>query len=153
MTSGKSPGPDGLTSSYFLKYADLLQPTLTTYLNSLTKTGRIPPDVLRAHITVLPKEGRDPAFCQSCRPISLLNLDIKILAKILANRLKEFIGEIVYEDQVRFVLGREDRDNSQRAIRLIHWGMFHKLPCLVLSPEVEKTFDRIDCLFKSLGLD
>lgn len=60
----------------------------------------------KAVIVVIPKPGKDPELCTSYRPISLLNDDAKILAKILAQRLNEVILTLVHEDQTKFMLGK-----------------------------------------------
>lgn len=52
-------------------------------------------DSLRAIITVIPKEGKDPVHCASFRPISLLNIDLKILIKIMADRLASFVPDLL----------------------------------------------------------
>lgn len=98
---------------------------------------------------VLLKEGKDPTLAQNYRPISLLNADVKILAKILANRLKHLMPHVVHPDQTGFIAGREARDNSLRAIHLIHWARTHPepRPNLILSIDTEKAFDRVEWSF------
>ena len=51
----------------------------------------MPEETLMAHIAVIKKEGKDPAQCANYRPISLLNVDLKIFAKILAIRIIPYI--------------------------------------------------------------
>lgn len=95
---------------------------------------------------MLPKDGKDPTVPQSYRPISLLNLDVKILAKLLANRLKSIIPGIIHLDQTGFIAGREARDTSLRALHLIHWARNRPVQHLyiILSTDAEKAFDRVD---------
>lgn len=68
---------------------------------------------------VIPKEGRDHIVPGNFRPILLLNTDIKILARILANRLEPVLPTIIHPDQTGFIAGREARDNCNRVIQLI----------------------------------
>lgn len=89
LPEGKSSGPDCFTKAYYVKSFDWLQaPMCVFFFNSLATDGRFPQGHWVAHITVLPKEGKDPMHSQSYRPISLLNTDLKLFATILANRLK-----------------------------------------------------------------
>lgn len=106
LLNGKCLGPDGFTNSYYCKFLPLL-------------SSPIPKEALLAHIMVLPKEGKDPAAPNSYRPISLLNTDMKILAWILANRLKTILPTVIYPDQTVFIAGVA-RDNLNRALQLIH---------------------------------
>ncbi|XP_075692863.1 3-galactosyl-N-acetylglucosaminide 4-alpha-L-fucosyltransferase FUT3-like [Rhinoderma darwinii] len=62
---------------------------------------------LEAHITVLPKDGKDPALCGSYRPISLLNTDLKWWAKALATRLGKLLPKLIGPEQTGFVGGRQ----------------------------------------------
>ncbi|XP_044141468.1 keratin, type I cytoskeletal 13-like [Bufo gargarizans] len=64
-------------------------------------------EMTKAGITIIPKEGKDPTTCSSYRPISLLNIDLKLLAKMLASRLQNLLPELIHPDQVGFVKGRE----------------------------------------------
>lgn len=50
-------------------------------------------------VVLVPKSGKDPEEYASYRPISLINMDAKILAKILANRLSKVLGDVIHVDQ------------------------------------------------------
>lgn len=67
------------------------------------------------------------------RPISLLNVDIKILAKILALRLNPIIGGLIHKDQVGFIPRRQASDNIQHVILLQHLARSRKIPMHLLS--------------------
>lgn len=79
LPNGKSPGPDGFTKVYYATFTPLLISPMCRHFNSLANGNIIPPEALVAHISVIPKEGKDPTVPQSYRPISLLNTDIEIL--------------------------------------------------------------------------
>lgn len=71
--SGKAPGPDGLTIQYYKILLPSLGDHLVKLLNNLSKGGTLHNSTLQAQISVIPKDGKDPAQCGSYRPISLLN--------------------------------------------------------------------------------
>lgn len=121
MKPGKSPGPDGFTLQYYKCFAQSLAPKMLSTFNSLADPPMNMGRMLEAHITVIPKEGKDKTRVQNYRPISLLNVDIKIYAKILANRMSTFLPSLISLDQVGFVPGREARDNTIRALNIHHW--------------------------------
>lgn len=86
---GKSLGPDGYSIAYYKKFSKILVPNLCNYLNALSENEETREESLLAYITLILKEGKDPASPGSYRPILLLNVDTKIFAKILADRLKD----------------------------------------------------------------
>lgn len=67
-----------------------------------------------AVIVVFPKPGKDPDLCSPYRPISLYNVDAKILAKVLALHLKKVITALVHPDQTGLMLGKGTDINSHR---------------------------------------
>lgn len=87
MQNRKSPGPDGFTVEFFKAYLMLLAPILVRMFNDSFTEGRLPATLYEASISLLLKKDRDPTSCGNYRPISLLNVDCKILAKVLARRL------------------------------------------------------------------
>lgn len=67
-----------------------------------------------ATIVLLPKPGKDPGYPESYRPISLLQVDIKILAKILSLRLNQVILSLIHADQAGFMPGRNTSFNLHK---------------------------------------
>lgn len=144
---GKAPGPDGFTAQYYKLLFPILGPYLVKMYNGLGDSGSFQMESLKALITILPKEGKDPSQCGSYRPISLLNADLKLFSKILAMRLQQYLPSLVHLDQVGFVQTREARDNTIRTLNLIHIANTSKIPSLFLGTDAEKAFDRINWQF------
>lgn len=115
----KSPGGDGYTNELYKTFPPCLTTHLASVFNEAADKGSFPPEMLRAVIVTIPKPGKDPEYATNYRPISLLNVDIKIFAKSLACRLANLIPTMVYPDQVGFILGRQASDATRRLINLL----------------------------------
>lgn len=92
-------------------------PRALSYLKCIKKRNRkrSPESLYEASIIVLLKPAKNPLECGSYRPIFRLNIDYKILTKILANRLNKVIASIIHRDQTGFIPGRSTSDNIRRA--------------------------------------
>lgn len=80
---------------------------MCSYMNGIGDKWEMRREALEANIVIILKEDKDSTLCSSFRPISLLNVDTKLFAKVLAERLKQIINEIIHSDQVGFIPGRE----------------------------------------------
>lgn len=114
----KAPGPDGIPADFYKRNAEELAPRLSTLLAQCLKINRLPTSMLDVYMVLLPKPGKDPLECASYRPIALLNMDLKILTKILANRLVTVISSLVDIDQTGFMPGKSTDTNSSSASRV-----------------------------------
>lgn len=87
LQNGKAPSPDGFRSEFYKEFSGLLVDPLIRMFNEVFSNNELPQTLREANISVLLKKGKCPESCASYRPISLLNVDRKILAKILATCL------------------------------------------------------------------
>ncbi|XP_075715534.1 uncharacterized protein LOC142750416 [Rhinoderma darwinii] len=149
---GKSPGPDGFNKKFYTTFQEFLIPFLTRVFNSITPTCGFAQQSLEAHITLLPKPGKDPTSCPNFRPISLINGDVKLFAKIIASRMSPILPSLIHDDQVGFVKGREARDNTNKTILLMSYAQRQRIPTCLLSVDAEKAFDRVSWQFLGRAL-
>lgn len=122
MNRGKSPGWDGIPPEMYLAFWDDLGPILLEMIQQAINEGSFNRDINTAIITLLHKKGKDSSLCANFRPLSLLNGDIKLYAKVLARRLETVLPFLVHPDQTGFVKQRLASDNLRRLFHIIDIG-------------------------------
>lgn len=117
---GKACGPDGFGIEFYKTHIDVIDPLLLRMVNCSVKNGTFPHTLYDAHICVLLKKDRDETNVSSYRPLSLLNSDQKIIAKVLSNRLKKYIGTLIHPDQSGFIPDRFSFSNTRCLLNLMY---------------------------------
>mgnify|MGYP003623272302 FL=1 len=139
-----SPGPDGIGYGFYRKFWPVTKEVLVKVLNSVLNAKQEKSGFSDGIIILIPK-GKKVDSIDKFRPITLLNADYKIFMKILANRLKPVMANLIGLGQNCGVVGRNIMDNLCTVRNTI---MFHETDmgsqAALLSIDLQKAFDRID---------
>ncbi|XP_040998143.1 uncharacterized protein LOC121244182 [Juglans microcarpa x Juglans regia] len=149
MHPSKAPGPDGMSPVFFQKYWPIIGKSVTNSVLLALNTREFPRRLNHTFITLIPKKT-SPSKVANFRPISLCNVLYKLLSKVITNRLKKVLPDVISDSQCAFVPGRQISDNVLIAYELLHFlrykrigrkgFMSHKL-------DMSKAYDRVEWVF------
>jgi hypothetical protein len=144
---GKSPGSDGLQYEVYTTLAGILLPPLADACNEALQAGAAGelPETMRTGIITLLHKGGNKAedSLDSFRPITLLNSDYKLLAKVLVTRLSPMVEAVVDQTQTAFLPGRWIGDNILHHLEEVDYCQVTSTPGCILFLDFQQAYDRV----------
>ena len=144
LTKNKTPGKDGLSAEVFQLHPELWAIILEkVYSKSIFQENRIYDSQNMAVLNLIFKKN-DPNLPKNYRPIALLNIDIKILTKILSYRLNQIIHKIIHPDQTGFIKNRFITDHIIRYESIKYHHKLTNTNGYAAILDFEKAYDRVE---------
>ncbi|CAI5463545.1 unnamed protein product [Closterium sp. Yama58-4] len=150
LAKNKSPGGDGLPKELFEAHWDLLGESFMVMAKSFEKTAFLPTELKEA-VTILHKKG-DRDQLDNYRPTTLLNFTYKILVKVMADRMKSVLHQVISPEQYGFIPGRRLSDAVALVADVIDAAKNGDKYWYLLLVDFKKAFDSVsrDFLFDVL---
>ena len=143
MKDGKACGLDGISMAFLKKFWEELGPLLLASFQHARKVGYLSISQRRGVIKLIPKRDKNPNFVRNLRPISLLNIDFKVLTRALALRVKSIIDNIIASDQHAFIKDRYLGNSVLDVYAVASEAMTQDDDLLLFSLDIEKAFDSV----------
>lgn len=142
----KAPGPDGLCGKFYQHHWKDIHEEVFREVKSFFNSGTLNPELNHTYITLISKI-HNPKRLEQFRPISLYNFAYKIILKIMANRLKQWLPNLIATEQSAFVSERQIRDNILIVQEVLHQLRIKKRKKkfhAVLKVDMKKAYDRVE---------
>ena len=139
----KCPGPDGFNFNFLKSCWNVVEPEVVSFFEEFHSKGVIPKAVSASFLTLVPKVT-NPQQLGEYRPISLIGSMYKMLAKVLAGRLKKVVPKVISETQNAFIAGRNILDGVVVVNEVVDMAKRSQKKCLILKVDFQKAYDTVN---------
>lgn len=148
MSPCKTPGLDGIPPLFYQRYWDIVGPNVVQFVKESFKKAEFEQGLNNVMTTLIPKLEH-PELISQFRPISVCNVIIKVISKVVANRLRLILPKLVQETQTSFIPTRQGVDNIVVAQEIIHTKRQKsgRQGLMAFKVDLEKAYDRVEWRF------
>ncbi|GKU96029.1 hypothetical protein SLEP1_g9310 [Rubroshorea leprosula] len=150
--SSKAPGPDGFNFNFIKKNWEIIKREVIDFIMEFHDKGRIVKGLNESFVVLIPKVSNLEKI-EEFRPISLINVSYKILSKLLANRLRRVLEDIIGENQMAFIAGRHLPESVVIANEVLDEARKKNQACFFFKADFEKAFDNVCWSFLDFMMD
>ena len=142
---------DGFTVEFYIGFYDLIKKDILEVVRESQESGKVLGSLNSTFLSLIPKKQKPHSF-DEFRPISCCNMIYKIIAKVLALRLKPVLSEIITEEQFGFLNNRQIHDVVSLAQETIHTIKKEKRRAFSLKLDLSIAYERVGWSFVRLLL-
>ena len=147
MSNNKSPGNDGVTKEFYKTFWEDLKKPMCDSIKKAFHRGELSHSQKQATIKLIEKKDRDKKLIKNWRPISLLNIDTKLISKVLAGRLKNVLPSLITSHQTAYVNGRFISEGGRLISDVLEICDKLQIKSFLMTVDIEKAFDSINHCF------
>ena len=147
MSNDKSPVNDGLRKEFYETFWNEIKNPLISSIQRSFEVNQLIISQRQAIIKLIEKKERYKRLIKNWRPISLLNLDTKLLSKALVNRMKDVLPSLFNENQIAYVKGRFTSEGERLISDIIESTDFFQKSGYLFTVDIEKASDSVNLVF------
>ena len=140
----KSPGNDGIPIAFYKTCWNLISDSFIECVNESFKFGEMSCTQRKAVITLIEKQGKDRTLMENWRPISLINVDAKIISKVIAARVKDVLPNIIHHNQTGNVKDRYIGETVRSIFDIMEFTDNENIPGILIFIDFRKAFDNLE---------
>ena len=145
--NNKTPGNDGIPIEFYKKFWPLLCEPFIQCTNECFVKGEMSCSQKQALLTLIEKKGKDRSFLENCQPISLVNVDAKIMSKVIATRKKKVPPSIIHHNQTGFIKDRYIGETVRSIFDTMDFTVDENIPGSQIFIDFQKAFDSLEWNF------
>ncbi|GKV29208.1 hypothetical protein SLEP1_g38154 [Rubroshorea leprosula] len=144
--SSKAPGSDGFNFNFIKRMWDVMKEDILGFVHEFHEFGKLNKGLNTSFLVLIPKT-ENPQKIDEFRPISLIHSMYKIIAKLLANRLRQVMDGLIGEQQMAFLSGRQLSEGVVIANEVLDEAKRKKLKTFAFKVDFEKAYDKVSWNF------
>jgi hypothetical protein len=146
MPNNNAPGLDGFNGLFIKKCWNIIKQDFERLVQDFCSNNVDLKCINTSMIALIP-EKQNPKTVDDYRPISLLNYSLKVLTKLIANRLQPVMNQLIHENQCGFIKERSIQDCLGWAFQFLHICHHSKKEIVILKLDFQKAFEKIEHRF------